>query len=155
MIRKRSRIGPIVCILGGALILAPVAFATVISLWVIPKPSGGNGGPINAAFNWEMNVENPHSHGVTATMYPQDARLKRVRRWIIKDVTVDTLTCPSRSIRVHPYMWRHTRRVDTSSWSNMIRGNNYYLERDAWNAHATGGVTATSPKGRGSDYYCH
>ena len=155
MKRKRSRIGPIVCVLGGALILAPVAFATVISLWVIPRPSGGSGGPINTTFNWEMNVDNPHSHGVTATMHPQDARLKRVRRWIAKDETVDTLTRPSRSIWVHPYMWRRTRRVDTSLWSNMIRGNNYYLERDAWNAHATGGVTATSPKGRGSDYYCH
>ena len=155
MERKRSRIGLIVCILGGALILAPVAFAAVVSLWQISRPSGGNGDPINATFNWEMNMVNPHSHGVTATMVPQDARLMRVRRWIIRDETVDTLTRPSRSIWVHPYWRASARRVDSSSSSNMSHGNNYYMEWDAWNVHATGGVTATSSKGRGSDYYCN
>ena len=155
MKEKKSRIGQIVSILGGALILAPVAFATAISLWQIPMPSGGGGPAINATFNWEMNAANPHSFGITATMVPQDARLKRVRwGWILKDDTVDTLTRPSRTIWVHPYWWRRARRVDSSSSANMTSGHNYYLEWDAWNAYASCGSTATSPKGRGSDYAC-
>ena len=158
MKRKRSRIGPIVCILGGALLLAPIVFAHMVTASFNAHPTGVGTNNVNAYLQRDGRIHNDHAFSITAKVHSSSANFMEFFNgydpWEVPAWSIGSGTFLGGSVYLPP----NTRTRYSSSggelFPSMVPGNQYWWTWESYLVSATCGSSVKVGSGSSDWYYC-